>query len=565
MGVLHHRSLLYIDCRMNWYSRKPIFERSKSIRPFKRLQVSTKFGLYSCGGDGVIYIHCPYNMNCNAVNFNDRIPRSELGKIMATDENRSVLQWHPSLSLIAVGNFNGTIDVYNSMFQLTCVVELHGKTIYHLAWQPLQEAEDSSTPSEYLLAVSCKSENIVKVVSIPAERVIAVTSTESFVTSSTSEMPSLTSDVTSLDSPLTAAMTSFRTISELTCELIGHKKRLGQVSWSARNRNHLLSTSNDGSVQIWNLENKCDPKPICNYTQSKEASATSARFSLYDPDLVYSSGTDFMMHCWRPSNQTNVTPPATSSGPSYQQSLEQGEAEMGPTRDTVSLDATPHANQGTSDADLYQETPDYQSGNYVASDFENIRGTATVRSKKQEGSVVSDLSKDACKYKKKKAKSLLKASSVSRRIGPSVDDTRKLFEFLTGDDERKQDLLVAAVASPEHGLIYSGIFAGNAAAFCTMNHESSLSKSEGDVENVSDLLLAMGNIEEAIDYAIANGCLKEKHVSASFLGGFTLWKKCVEGLYKQSLEAGNINDAAHYLLLLNRVYDAMKLYQEHGK
>ena len=489
-------------------------------------------------------------MSVNAVNLNDRLARTDGGKTMATDENRSVIQWHASMSLLAVGNLNGTIDIYNRMLQLTCVVELHGKTIYHVAWQPWEQTSDDDVAEtrEYMLAVSCKSENIVRVVSVPAQLAGSVSSA-SEVTSSVSS----TSDVTSV-----------KTISELTCELIGHKKKLGQVSWSVHNRNHLLSTSNDGTVQIWSLENKNDPKPVCNYPQSKEASATSAKFSLNDPDLVFSSGTDFMMHCWRPSKQISVSPPTTSTGSLLQQSLEQNGPEMLQTTDAMPSSSMCHVVNGSGDAEAFQETKVFQSGNYIASDFENIRGTAIVRPK-QDSSAVPDANRDVNKYRKKKAKTMLKISSTSRRIGSSVEDTRRLFEFLTGDYELKKELINAAADTPEHGLMYSGIFCGNLASFSTVQHEICASKTEGDLENVTDLLLAMGNVEEAIDFGIANGCLRDKHAAASFLGGFNLWRKCVDGLHKQHLEAGNINDAANYLLMLNRVYDAMKLYQEHGK
>lgn len=102
--------------------------------------------LFSCGGS-VIFIHDPAAFDTEAKNFNNLIN----GKAVKKFPSRTELQWNSDSSLLAIGNEDGSVEIYSVRdFSLLTVFIAHKKLIQCLKWHPrftFQSAEPSSLHS----------------------------------------------------------------------------------------------------------------------------------------------------------------------------------------------------------------------------------------------------------------------------------------------------------------------------------------------------------------------------------------------------------------------------------
>ena len=102
--------------------------------------------LFSCGGS-IIFIHDPAAFDADAKNFNNLIS----GKPVKKFPSRTELQWNSDISLLAVGNEDGSVEIYSGQdFSLLSVIIAHKKLIQCLKWHPrftFQSAEPSNLQS----------------------------------------------------------------------------------------------------------------------------------------------------------------------------------------------------------------------------------------------------------------------------------------------------------------------------------------------------------------------------------------------------------------------------------
>lgn len=89
--------------------------------------------LYSCGGNHVL-IHDPAALDAEAKNLNQLIG----GKQGAKFPSRTDLQWKEDFSLLAVGNEDGSVEIYSGRnLALQLIIVAHKKLIQCLRWHPL--------------------------------------------------------------------------------------------------------------------------------------------------------------------------------------------------------------------------------------------------------------------------------------------------------------------------------------------------------------------------------------------------------------------------------------------
>lgn len=107
--------------------------------------------LFSCGGN-IIFIHDPAAFGAEAKNFNSLINDKTVKKF----PSRTELQWNSDLTLLAVGNEDGSVEIYSGLdFSLLTVVIAHKKLIQCLKWHPrftFQSTEPSSLQSWLAIA-----------------------------------------------------------------------------------------------------------------------------------------------------------------------------------------------------------------------------------------------------------------------------------------------------------------------------------------------------------------------------------------------------------------------------
>ncbi|UYV81603.1 GEMIN5 [Cordylochernes scorpioides] len=176
--------------------------------------LSTSLDLYSCG-DGHIYIHSTSNLQREAHNFD------HLVKKYVDHQNRPLqrteLAWKQDFTALAVGNEDGSIEVYSTYMVLLARLEGPKKLIQCLSWHPRYTGtSDQVSPLHGWLACA-SNENTIYVYDLA--RIIKEQGTTPVV------------------------------VTEATRELIGHHFRVVALAWSPHCDARLASASYDATVQ----------------------------------------------------------------------------------------------------------------------------------------------------------------------------------------------------------------------------------------------------------------------------------------------------------------------------
>jgi len=117
--------------------------------------------LYSCGGSH-IFIHDRSALEVEAKNFNVVIGEKQK-QIQGKFPSRTDIQWKTDYSLLAVGNEDGSVEIYSGRnFSLLLIIVAHKKLIQCLKWHPLYTFQ-STEPSKLgtWLAVT-SSDTVIK-------------------------------------------------------------------------------------------------------------------------------------------------------------------------------------------------------------------------------------------------------------------------------------------------------------------------------------------------------------------------------------------------------------------
>ncbi|MEQ2174238.1 Gem-associated protein 5 [Goodea atripinnis] len=116
------------------------------------------YSLYSCAGEGVILQHDASRLNGEASDI-DKLIR-DTNNIQHKFSPHTDLSWKPDGKVVAIGNEDGSIDVYQApSLTLLCSIQQHHKIINTLQWHH----DHSSTPELHCLLASGSSNAIVYV------------------------------------------------------------------------------------------------------------------------------------------------------------------------------------------------------------------------------------------------------------------------------------------------------------------------------------------------------------------------------------------------------------------
>lgn len=232
--------------------------------------------LYSCAGDGRVYQHRtghfmedPVDVCALIVKTND-IKHKPLG--------RTDVSWNLDGTVMALGNEDGSIEVFvpPDLMQIGLIMT-HKKSITTLVWH---HGYSEVTTSD---VGSCKY----------------------WLASGSNEFSIHVHDLSSVLGDLSNPRPRAAPITDCFRQLSGHWGRITGLSWSPHQSELLLSSSYDGTAQVWDV-----PKgePLFNF-RGHSSRVMCVVWSYLDPDLVYSGGEDGTVRPWRPSVQQHRQPP----------------------------------------------------------------------------------------------------------------------------------------------------------------------------------------------------------------------------------------------------------------
>lgn len=141
VGIFDTLSLTKPPLLSRTYHKGTVYNIAWGTLPSKEEQL-----LYSCGGNNIL-IHDPAALDAEAKNFNHLIESK--GEKAQKFPSRTDFQWKTDYSLLAVGNEDGSVEIYSgSSLSLLTIIVAHKKLIQCLKWHPLFTF-DSPEPSKY--------------------------------------------------------------------------------------------------------------------------------------------------------------------------------------------------------------------------------------------------------------------------------------------------------------------------------------------------------------------------------------------------------------------------------
>ncbi|CAG8551980.1 9082_t:CDS:10, partial [Scutellospora calospora] len=225
--------------------------------------------IISCGGDGQILLSDTTKPK-QSMNVNEMIKEAnpEWTAVMKDKSGhlpkRSEVAVHPAGRFLAIGNVDGSIEVYNlPSFKIVYHNIGHRSIINKLEWCHLDD-----TGNSYSLA-SGGDDNLIMVHDF--------------------------SDLNKLISTITVPTSSCKQVLEM------HRKGITDLSWSPLDANKLVSSSFDGTAIVWNLQSGI---PISVF-RGHYGRILCTTWSLEDEDMVFTGGDDAICFCWKRRDNYN--------------------------------------------------------------------------------------------------------------------------------------------------------------------------------------------------------------------------------------------------------------------
>uniref|UniRef100_A0A669B928 Gem nuclear organelle associated protein 5 n=1 Tax=Oreochromis niloticus TaxID=8128 RepID=A0A669B928_ORENI len=507
------------------------------------------FSLYSCAGEGVILQHDPYKLNGEASDI-DKLIR-DTNDIKHKLSPHTDLSWKPDGKVVAIGNEDGCIDVYQApSLKLLCSIQQHHKIINTLRWHH----DHSSAPELHCLLASGSSNAIVYVHDLR----------------SVIENPP--------ESPVV--------LTEPYRRLCGHTAKITGMAWSPHHNAQLVTVSYDGTAQVWDV---LEEAAVSNY-RGHVGYLLCVDWSPVDPDVIWTGGKDFTLQEWNVSKQQFTKPPKgkkmvdlkekmkantkqkkknKKAGPSGAEGAAQPEVNGPP----VTIGERAVMGQGVSGEDDEDEasstsspapSPGSSSENsschlkifcYFCIEAQNIFClSATFEMQRKSSAAVKSKDKpDLTGLKKKKPRSMLPLST-------SMDHRPK--------DELLQDCITLASVRHDNSQgdhIHLGLFADRQALYRMFDAEGTLlgHVEAGHFDSVVYLRLWSGDLEGALQLATEKGELNDHLLSIAPMAGFVVWSRTVEAFVKQLCLQEQYLKAASHLLSINKLYEAVDLLRSH--
>ncbi|XP_028277545.1 gem-associated protein 5 [Parambassis ranga] len=485
------------------------------------------YSLYSCAGEGVILQHDPARLSGDATDI-DRLIR-DTNNIKHKLSPHTDLSWKPDGKVVAIGNEDGCIDVYQApTLKLLCSIQQHHKIINTLRWHP----DLSSPPELHGLLASGSSNAIVYVHDLR----------------SVIENPP--------ESPVV--------LTEPHRRLCGHTAKITGMAWSPHHQARLVTTSYDGTAQVWDV---LEEAAISNY-RGHHGYLLSVDWSPVDPDVIWTGGKDFTVQEWNLSKQEFTKPPKgkksvelkekMKANPKQQKKKNKKVSGAGAAAPTPPPETNGEAATGGEKAAPGPELSAEDEEDEVSSTSSSVPPAATLETQRKAAAAAKPKDKPDL-LKKKKPRSMLPIST-------SMDHRPK--------EELLQDCITLASVTHKHAPpagcvpgrgehVHLGLFADRSALHHMFEEEEEAHVEAGHYESVVYLRLWSGDLAGALQLATERGELNDHLLSLTPSAGFEVWSRTVEAYVKQLCLQEQYLKAASHLLSLNRVYEAAELLRSH--
>uniref|UniRef100_A0A671U1A3 Gem nuclear organelle associated protein 5 n=1 Tax=Sparus aurata TaxID=8175 RepID=A0A671U1A3_SPAAU len=464
--------------------------------------------LYSCAGEGTILQHDPSRLSGEASDI-DKLIR-DTNSIKHKLSPHTDLSWKPDGKVVAIGNEDGCIEVYQApSLKLLCSIQQHHKIINTLRWHH----DHSSAPELHCLLASGSSNAIVYVHDLR----------------SIIENPP--------ESPVV--------LTEPHRRLCGHTAKITDMAWSPHHNARLVTASYDGTAQVWDV---LQEEALSNY-RGHIGYLLCVDWSPVDPDVIWTGGKDFTLQEWRVSKQEFTKPPKGKK------MLELKEKTKTNPKQKKKNKKPPGAGGAA---------PLEMNGGPVAGPKANnfnlmhVLNCVNAFYCMQLYGFVCFLSPDL--LKKKKPRSMLPIST-SMDHQPKEDLLQDCITLASVKHSKGEREKLHCWREGEH--IHLGLFSDRQALYRMFEAEEAAHVEAAHFDCVVYLRLWSGDLEGALQLATERGELNDHLLSVAPMAGFEVWSRTVEAFVKQLCLQEQYLKAASHLLSVNKLYEAVDLLRSH--
>ncbi|XP_033834692.1 gem-associated protein 5 [Periophthalmus magnuspinnatus] len=464
------------------------------------------FSLYSCAGEGTVLQHDPHQLSGEAFNIDKLI--KDTNNIQHKLPLHTDLSWKPDGKVLAIGNEDGCIDVYEApSLRLLCSIQQHHKIINCLRWH-----HGLHSPELSGLLASGSSNAIVYIHNLKQV----------------------------LDSPGDSPVV----ISEPFRRLCGHTAKITGMSWSHHHDDRLVTVSYDGTAQVWDVLQEA---PVCNY-RGHHGNLLCVNWSPLDPDVVWTGGKDFTVHEWRVSKQEFDKPPKGKKMVELKEKKKKSKAKKSSAGGAVVNGESP-----TFAVALSEEEEDETS-----STNGSLPPIALSESWRKPPSAVKNKEKPELSMKKKKPRSILPLST-------SMDHRPKdeLLQDCTTLASVTHSAAPAGCIPGQGDHVHLGLFSDREALHRMFEAEEEAHLEAGHFESAVYLRLWSGDLQGALQLATEKGELSDHLLSLAPMAGFCVWSAAVDSYVKQLCLQEQFVKAASHLLSINKLHEAVDLLRSH--
>ncbi|KAK3580429.1 hypothetical protein CHS0354_035471 [Potamilus streckersoni] len=578
--------------------------------PAKEPESKSTYFLYSVG-DGVILEHDPFHLTEEAVKVNDIIEETN-GSKGTKFPIRSAASWSPDFKVIAVGNDDGSVEVYQSSdMKLLAVVHIHHKLINVIVWHPYFTMETASGSQYQHWIATGSNEAVVHVVDL----------TKAFAEREPGREPLY--------------------IRESMRQLEGHSGRITGLAWSPHKEGQLASVSYDGRALVWDVASV----QIKACYQGHLGKLLCVEWSGLDPDDVITGGDGFALHRWKVSKHTphpdQLEPKKKKkykAKPIKAKTESSDVMNNGPTVDempvaTVTLATEDQIeledllekkkrelmrksnNDGVPVIEPHVQKVEKEVNGHVDVKIADFADTCVMSESKavgddQESNQTvhgdedtsedfplneidknmktissldgkSDLMKESGYMKEKKRrkpKSVFPVSSKKDNRGKTslLEDIVLLAKIIYGTTENKQEGI--ALKLPQHTggeegeekkyfeweeIAHLGFYLNRQAIYKCLHLEGEYHRNNDNMEYYYQLEIWKGNINGALRVARQREELSDWLVAMAPMASFDTWTSVCEDYALQLESDGQYHKAATYFLACHKVYDAIEVFKRH--
>ncbi|AWO99551.1 putative gem-associated protein 5 [Scophthalmus maximus] len=499
---------------------------------FGAAEGKSSYSLYSCAGEGVILQHDPSHLSGEAMDIDQLI--RDTNNIQHKLSPHTDLSWKPDGKVVAIGNEDGCIDVYQApTLLLLCSIQQHHKIINTLRWH-----HDLGSSLHGLLASgSCNA-------------VVYVHDLRSIIE----------------DPPRSSVV-----LTEPYRRLCGHTDKITDMAWSPHHEGRLVTTSYDGTAQVWDV---LQEEAVANY-RGHHGYLLCVDWSPVDPDVIWTGGKDFTVQEWRVSKQEFTKPPKGKKMVKLKEKMKTNPKQKRKNK-KPSGDGGGEGGGGAGGAGGASELNGESLAGGVktltvmelsAEDDDDVSSTssslppaaAVETQRKWSAAGKSKEKPDMNLLKKKKPRSMLPLmSSMDHRPKDEL-----LQDCVTLASVHHHDVPPAGCVPGQGEHIHLGLFHDRAALHRMFESEEEAHVEAGHYDCVVYLRLWSGDLQGALQLATERGELSDHLLSIAPMAGFQVWSRTVEAFVQQLCHQEQYLKAASHLLSLNRLYEAVELLRSH--